>query len=309
MFKHILAPLDGTERAERALGISGTIARRSGGTVTVMRVVSAKTAHVREPVPTAATGFSALDARQVAREYVERVCHSDALDGVAADALVRDGVAADEIIAESDRLGADLIVISHRRHAPTTTLFFGGSVADYLMRQAHVPVLVLHADSATELIDSASRPVRALAPLDGTPFGEQALEPTIDLLRALDTGAGCALHLTRVIDPKLAYHYDTPETEAMRQARSYLSEVAARVASDPANGGIDVTWAVETDPTAVAGIERVADLAAYGRADHFDFIAMATHGREGVARLLAGSVTEALAHKASLPILVVHPRV
>ena len=40
MFKRILVPLDGSERAERALPIAARLARASGGTIILVRVVS-----------------------------------------------------------------------------------------------------------------------------------------------------------------------------------------------------------------------------------------------------------------------------
>ncbi|MFI5274697.1 MAG: universal stress protein, partial [Ktedonobacterales bacterium] len=102
--------------------------------------------------------------------------------------------------------------------------------------------------------------------------------------------------------------YDTPETEAMHRARTYLEKTARDVKADPLNRAVAVSWAIETDAEVVTGIERVAEQGAYGRADYFDFVAMATHGREGIARWLVGSVTEELAHAAHLPVMIVHPR-
>lgn len=304
MYGHILIPLDGSERAESALLVAGPLARKAGGTITTLRVISNKMART-----SASAGENEPPgAWRSAMGYLEEVSQRDGLAGLTVNPVVREGVAAEEILAETDRSGADLIVISHRRHSPTTTLLFGGSVADQLMRQARVPVLVLHADNATVLLSVASRPVQALAPLDGTPFSEQAIPPAIELLRALETDRGCALHMTLVIDPKQAYQYDTPETEAMRHARSYLEKIGERLLANPANSGLGITWAVETDPAAVTGIGHVVERATHGHADRFDFIAMASHGREGVSRLLSGSVAETLAHQASMPVLIVHPR-
>ena len=40
MFQHILVPLDGSPRAERALPIAARIARTSGGSILLLQVVS-----------------------------------------------------------------------------------------------------------------------------------------------------------------------------------------------------------------------------------------------------------------------------
>ena len=39
-----------------------------------------------------------------------------------------------------------------------------------------------------------------------------------------------------------------------------------------------------------------------------DLIAMTTHGREGLSRLMAGSVAESVLHKAKMPVLMVRPQ-
>ncbi len=40
MFQHILVPLDGSSRAEQALPLGAHIARKTGGTISLLRVVS-----------------------------------------------------------------------------------------------------------------------------------------------------------------------------------------------------------------------------------------------------------------------------
>lgn len=307
MLQQIVVPLDGTEQAERAVALAARIARRTDGAVTLMQVVSARAARGSDAVPIRGGGQTASGDHQAAAQYLDGLRQRPELVGVTTHVAVCDGSPAEQIAAEAELRGADLIVLSHRHHGPGASLLFG-SVADDLMRHTRIPVFVLHADQTTSLIDAAPRPVRVLVPLDGSAFAEQAIPRAVELLRALETGQGMALHLTYVIDPKLAYRYDTPETQAMHHARAYLEEVAERVKTAPSSAGAQVSWAVETDAEVVAGIARVAEQGAYIRDDYFDFVAMATHGREGVAHWLAGSVTNALAHRIHLPVLVVHPR-
>lgn len=307
MFRQILVPLDGSEQAERALTLAANIARRADGAVTLMRVVAAEAARGSDAVPVRSGQHGAGSDRQSAIEYLQRMRKSPDLVGVATDVVVRDGSPAEQIRAEAEQHGADLVLLSHRSHRPAASVLFG-SVADELMRHTRVPVLVIHADHDTGLEDAASRPVRALVPLDGSTFAEQAIPRAVELLRALETGHGMALHLIDVIDPKLAYRYDTPETQAMHNARAYLEDVAERITADPAGTDVAVSWAVETDAEVVGGIARVAEQGDYLRDEYIDFVAMATHGREGIARWFAGSVTDALAHRIPLPVLVVHPR-
>ena len=46
MFKRILVPLDGSGRAEQALPIAARIARASGGSIVLVRVLSTAPAHM-----------------------------------------------------------------------------------------------------------------------------------------------------------------------------------------------------------------------------------------------------------------------
>lgn len=292
MYKQILAPLDGTEQAEYALAAVARLARRTSAWATLMQVVIAR---------------ATCHDRAVATAYLTRVRRRPELREAPIDIIVREGSPASQIVDEAERRKANLIIISHRRYGPMASLLLG-SVAKELARTTHIPLLVLHADDKAPLISDASRAACGLVPLDGSPFAEQAIPHAIELLRALSNGHGAALHLTYVLDPAQAYHYDTPETDAMRHARSYLAGIARTITADPATSDIAVTWAVETDKQIAPGIARVAEKGAYGQVDYFDFVAMATHGREGLAHWLAGSVTEQIIREAHAPVLIVHPQ-
>jgi nucleotide-binding universal stress UspA family protein len=65
--------------------------------------------------------------------------------------------------------------------------------------------------------------------------------------------------------------------------------------------GIATTWEVEEDTYAASGI--VAKL----RHRAFDLVALATHGRTGLSRLLAGSVATDVVRRAPAPVLLLRP--
>ena len=313
MFRQILVPLDGSQQAERVLAVAARIARRAEGTVTLMQIVGAEVARGSDAVPVRMGEHveQVPGARQSSRAYLEQMRQRPELAAVSTDIVVRDGDPAEQIVAEAAGRGADLIILSHRRHGATAS-FFVGSIADAVMRRSHIPVLMLHAESVTEFRDRQTGtrrwPVQALVSLDGSPLAEAAIPYALELLSALEDGQGAKLHLTYVLDPKRAYQSGTAETVAMREARTYLESIAARLAADPSWQPIVVTSKVEPDANAMRGIERIAEQGANLRGDSFDFVAMATHGREGLARWVAGSVTEALVHDVHVPVLIVHPR-
>jgi nucleotide-binding universal stress UspA family protein len=51
-------------------------------------------------------------------------------------------------------------------------------------------------------------------------------------------------------------------------------------------------------------VDNIVD---YANRERFDLIAMATHGRSGLARLLAGSVASRVLERTDLPVLLVRP--
>jgi nucleotide-binding universal stress UspA family protein len=80
-------------------------------------------------------------------------------------------------------------------------------------------------------------------------------------------------------------------------AKAYLARVADRLRV----GKIGVISEV------VVGNDTAGEIAAYARRENADLIAIATHGRGGLARVLRGSVADALTRCARTCILVFHP--
>jgi nucleotide-binding universal stress UspA family protein len=85
-------------------------------------------------------GDRAADEEQV-RGRIESI-YGGASD-VAFDTVVRYGPEANEILRFSARVGAQLIVVGARGIGAVEALFGGGSVADRLLRESWVPLLVV----------------------------------------------------------------------------------------------------------------------------------------------------------------------
>jgi nucleotide-binding universal stress UspA family protein len=81
-----------------------------------------------------------IEARRLVTHAIERA-H---LSGVTASGQSRNGVPAFEVLAYAGRFGADLIVMgTHGRRG--VKHFLLGSVAEVVLREAKMPVLVVHA--------------------------------------------------------------------------------------------------------------------------------------------------------------------
>ena len=138
---------------------------------------------------------------------------------------------------------------------------------------------------------------RVLVALDGSPSSEAVLSFLLDIAGPLDMN----VLLLRVLEPippmaiEGTTHFTVDDVEMRRHdAGEYLAPLAARLRAQ----GVDATCAVRSGRPA----EQILDAA---RESHADLIAMATHGRTGVGRLLFGSVAEEVLRHASVPVFMI----
>src|SRR5262249_43224537 len=114
--------------------------------------------------------------------------------------------------------------------------------------------------------------------------------------------ARSALHLLRVVDLPALYGMmrsrehigETMQEEARREAETYVKAVVDRLrAGSLAELGLTITSSVAVNTNVAGTIIKLAERAeAPESLSSYDLIAMATHGRGGLRRLVMGSVTE-----------------
>lgn len=315
MFKRVLVPLDGSERAERALPVVERIARHSGCSITLLQVVSRPAPLIGIYMPQSPAASLIEGDIVAAREYLTHVAEWPLLQGLRVEITVEIGAPAAVIAEAAEAAGADLIVLcSHGRTGAVR--WMAGSVAEQVSRQVSIPVLVLREHGPVPRVpdtggDQALR-LRALVPLDGSSFAEAALEPAAALMLALAGIGEAAIHLVVVLPPADADAHTIPEHPALQGTRIYLMRVADRLRA--IHPRLTVGWSIEAGHDAarvlpvVAETEGSANLGPVADASAYDLIAMATHGRTGAARWALGSVTQRVLHHTTLPLLVVHPR-
>jgi nucleotide-binding universal stress UspA family protein len=137
---------------------------------------------------------------------------------------------------------------------------------------------------------------RVLVPLDGSALAEAILPFVLQIAGPLDL----EVILVRVMPHIMPHaiedtrHFMADDVAArLEEAREYLGGVA----TDLHGRGVRVTTdARHGDP--------VAELVAAARETGADLIAMTTHGRSGIGRLLFGSVAEAVLRQAEIPVLM-----
>jgi nucleotide-binding universal stress UspA family protein len=267
VFTRTLTPLDGSALAERGLDYAIRFASALGTGLTLLRV---------EP---------AADQLDNARRYLETAARRVTSAGVAATLEVRHGEPASEILA-AERDG-DLVVIT--THGTTgLERFLLGSVADRILCYGRAPMFLAR---AFHPVVSVLSPI--VVPLDGSEQAETILPYVRVLARALDAD----IHLLRVIYARV---FDTVAypSEIMKmtldwdrkEGRAYIDRVAGALAAEGLRARSSLR---EAEP--YQAITEVAGEQPGG------FIAMATHGRTGLARTLLGSVAAQVSEHAPDP--------
>jgi nucleotide-binding universal stress UspA family protein len=137
---------------------------------------------------------------------------------------------------------------------------------------------------------------RVVVPLDGSLLAEGMLRFIVDIAGPLDLEV-VLLRVVRPIPPQVtetlrAAILGTME-DHVAEARAYLAAAAERLNAK----GLRVRAVVRSGEP----VDEIVDCARDTKAD---LIAMSTHGRSGVGRLLFGSVAEAVLREAEIPVFL-----
>jgi nucleotide-binding universal stress UspA family protein len=309
MYRSIMLPLDGSRFGEQALQLAATLARRSGARLELVHVHNVA-ADVTAWEPLTPYRYEGLDISE--REWdgavwssEEEYLTSQANNAGAAVAdmaicKVLQGAVVPALEREIELTDPDLIVMATHGRGGVSRAWLG-SVADALVRQIHKPILLVRAPWS----DAAATPAKTgniLVALDGSTLAESIVP------HALQLGAGVPTNFTllRVVSPvfiapEMMSQPDLVSVQELRdritEAREYLNALASVMRSDTVNVKCEV----------VVGSKPASTILAYAREHDVDVIAMATHGRGGLKRLVLGSVADKVLRAAEVPMLVYQP--
>jgi len=142
MFKKMALALDGSRCAEEALKVAFDLAGSERAELAICSVVDPITIAGTAP-PSPAMEVAIDDMESFARKLVAHAVERARERGIAASGETRCGAAAFEILKYAADVGADAIVMG--THGRTGLKhFLMGSVAETVLREAKVPVIVVH---------------------------------------------------------------------------------------------------------------------------------------------------------------------
>jgi nucleotide-binding universal stress UspA family protein len=301
MLQSLLVPLDGSEFSERTLPLAHGLAKATGASLHLAHVhVSHAPDHFLSNTQFHYEGLdlAEYEARHRDEEKAYLADVEGRLGGGAPVDTVLEGRVAEQIAEYATSVGADMVLMTTHGHTGVSRMWLG-SVADALIRQTALPILVIHPGEEGSVPKDVLSFKHILVPLDGSDLSASILPAATELAGA--TGARLTLvHVvssTAVLGARIFPLMPDDITPAMEKAQLHLEGVA----EDLRKRGLEVAVHVQEHEAPARAISALA------KGLHADLIALATHGYGGLKRALLGSVADKVLRGSSVPLLVQRP--
>ncbi|MBI5300740.1 MAG: universal stress protein [Chloroflexi bacterium] len=143
MYRKILVPLDGSKIAEGVLPHAKALAYSEGAELILLNVASNPGMDYLFADPGLAASV-VEEQQQRSKKYMSEIQEQLRSEGFHVSVLLRDGPVAEVILISAEEAQADVIAMStHGRTGPARWLL--GSVADRVVRNSKIPVLLIRA--------------------------------------------------------------------------------------------------------------------------------------------------------------------
>ncbi len=310
MYSKVIVPSDGSDLSEQALPYAELIARSLDVPIELVQAYDTLPASLlgaanRQSVAgqlDQQANRRTLAALEPTRARLESAGHSVSV-------TAQRGAAADVIMAIAGAEPTALVVMStHGRSGISRWVM--GSVTDKVLHTIPNPMLIVRANVLGPASPESSLK-SVVVPLDGSATSELAiphamsvagaLSASITVLRVTPTEAHYR-HQLSLITPEMGAipNFESAEPDQLvgedaDEADGYLADVSNRMAIDHAHGV--VTEHQLNDNVAQTIIDQASAQPS--------LVAMTTHGRSGVGRMVLGSVTDRVVRHSNLPVLVI----
>lgn len=303
----VIIPLDGSKLAEQALPLGISVAQQMDSTLQLVQVI-----------PSANQSFNYLSTpdghmmpidivetfRANAQRYLEQKKTQLLEAGIAVETTVIEGDIAPAIANFANQEEAAYLVMStHGRGGLSRWML--GSVADQVLHLSERPLLIMRPKETSDAL-LASRLIpanlpqleRIVVPLDGEPLAEQVLPHAKRLARAYGAELLLWRSVPAVTSGMMHAEMAILETKLIELNRQQAKEYLNRIKIDLEMEGFKVS-------AAVGGMPITDRILAYAAKSDADLIAMSTHARSAIGRMIMGSVADGIIRAGPLPVLVI----
>lgn len=284
--RNVLVAIDDSDISVAAVKFAVRLAKRAGASLTFCNAVDLSGIDAACVQPYADVSLDGLVKPLHEEAQAILAAAADVANAASVRAATRElsGPAPRAILEAAPMLCADAIVVGTHGHRGLSRLIFG-STAEEVLHDAGIPVFVVPAGANPG--QSQDPFLRIAVAVDGSEAAAAALDAALDLA-VLDGGRLSIVHAIAHDDSMLAY--------ARQRDRAQLLVSAAATRAEQC-GVLAETFILEGDPT--------RRLLKFVRSHSIDLLAMGTHGRRGLDRMLFGSVAESVARACLAPVLLV----
>jgi len=289
----ILLAIDSSSASDAAVREIAARPWPAASTVEVLTVV--ERAHLWAPV----AGLDDEISRR-ATDYVEQVAEELRATGLTVTSVVLLGDPKAVIVEHADKSGADLVVVGSHGHGALEQ-FLLGSVARAVVRFACCAAEVVRASERTRW-----ERMRVLLATDGSESAQLAAQSIAEN----PWPAGTEVRILSVVEFSLPWQatieppIDTSEMETLREHAMKHAQDAILSAEQPiSDAGLKTEESVSV--LVAAPKEIILEEAKEWGAD---LIVVGSHGHNGITRFLLGSVSEAIATRATCSVEVIRKR-
>ncbi|MBQ0786479.1 MAG: universal stress protein [Oceanihabitans sp.] len=272
--KKIIVPIDFSEHSEYALETAAVLAKKYDAEILALHMLELSNALISnaENVQQEETVFYLKLAEKRFQDFLDKAYLKD----IKVTPLVKHFKVFSEVSEVAKEHGADLIVMgSHGASGLKEVLV--GSNTEKVVRHSNIPVLVIKQNPILTDFENV---------IFASDFSEEAIKPYLNASR-----------MFKVLDAKMHLVYVNLPDNRFRSS----VEIEKRVASflKAAEGNIDKMKEVAyvNDYSIEKGVLN------YSNVIGADLVAVATHGRTGLAHFFEGSISEDIANHSTLPVM------
>lgn len=296
----ILCPVDFSVFSRRALDYAIGIARWYEARVTVLHVyptgIPPAAFAPGAPVVLEPVVMSAVD-RQTLEAELKAFVDPERAEGVPVETLITEGSIWREIVAQAERLPADLVVLGTHGRSGFERLVLG-SVTEKLLRVAPCPVLTVPAAAPDAVPIAPGLFKRILLPTDFSPAAARARAWAMSLAQEADAEL-FVLHVFE--EPAMTEDEAFPRSTLAAYREEYEEWCAARLHEEiPAEVR---RWCTVHELTTVGSAHR--EILRVARENSCDLIVMGVGRRRGLGDRMFGSTTQHVVRSAASPVLTI----